>query len=47
VARTLSRAFTFLKPDDYLNLRDFYQKIAATDKEQLVLTVAPAAKGGQ
>jgi hypothetical protein len=47
VGRTLSRAFTFLKPDDYQNLRDFYQKIAATDKQQLVLTVAPAAKAGQ
>jgi hypothetical protein len=47
VGRTLSRAFTFLKPDDYQNLRDFYQKIAETDKQQLVLTVAPAAKGAQ
>jgi hypothetical protein len=47
VARTLSRAFTFLKADDYQDLRDFYQKMAATDKQQLVLTAAPAAKGSE
>jgi len=47
VGRTLSRAFTFLKADDYQNLRDFYQKMAATDKQQLVLTASPTAKGSE
>jgi hypothetical protein len=46
VVRTLARAFTFAKPDEYQDLRGFYQKIATADQQQLVLTMAqPAAKG--
>ncbi len=46
IARTLARAFTQAKPDEYQDLRGFYQKIAAADQQQLVLTTAPApAKG--
>lgn len=45
IVRQLSRAFTFAKPDEYNDLRGFYQKIAASDQQQLVLTAVPAAKG--
>jgi len=45
VARQLFRAFTFVKAADYKDLHDFYQKLAAADQQQLVLTRTPAAKG--
>jgi hypothetical protein len=51
VTRSLARAFTLAAPDGYKDLRDFYQKVAAADQQQLVLTSAsavtatPAAKG--
>jgi len=46
VARQLARAFTFAKPDEYQSLRDFYQKVATADQQQIVLTrAATAAKG--
>jgi hypothetical protein len=45
IARSLSRAFTFLKPEEYQDLRGFYQKVAASDQQQLVLSTTPAAKG--
>ncbi|MGA8631275.1 MAG: DUF3857 domain-containing protein [Terracidiphilus sp.] len=45
VARVLARAMTFAKPDEYQELRGFYQKVAAADQEQIVLSTAPAAKG--
>jgi hypothetical protein len=45
IARVLSRAFTFATPEEYQSLRDFYQKVAAADQQQLVLTASPAAKG--
>lgn len=44
-AREMLRGFTFVKPEDYASLRDFYQKINAADQQQLVLTSSPAAKG--
>ena len=44
MAQTLSRAFTFAKPDEYPALRGFYQKVAAADHAQLVLAFAPAGK---
>jgi hypothetical protein len=49
VSRTLACAFTFLDPKEYPELRDYYQKIATADQQQLVLTAAPAAAkaGGQ
>jgi hypothetical protein len=46
IARSLARAFTFSKPEEYQDLRGFYQKVAANDQQQLVLTTAaPTAKG--
>jgi hypothetical protein len=46
IARALSRAFTFAKPEDYQNLRGFYQKVAAADQAQLVLAKTPSAEKG-
>lgn len=43
IAQQLSVAFTFSKPDEYQDLRGFYQKVAAADQEQLVLTTSAAA----
>jgi hypothetical protein len=43
IARQLSRAFTLAKPEEYNDLRGFYQKVATADQQQLVLTTAPAA----
>jgi hypothetical protein len=45
VARSLARAFTLAQPAEYKDLRAFYQKIADSDQQQLVLTASPAAKG--
>jgi hypothetical protein len=45
VMTTLARAFTFLQPDEYGQLRDFYQKVAAADQQQLVLHAMEAPKG--
>ena len=45
LARSLSSAFTFAKPDEYQELRGFYQKVAASDQQQIVLTRAPESKG--
>lgn len=49
VTRTLARGFTMLAPKEYPDLRDYYQKIATADQQQLVLTAAPdsAKAGGQ
>jgi hypothetical protein len=45
VARVLARAFDIAKPTDYQDLRGFYQKVAAADQGQLVLTVAASQAG--
>ena len=45
VSRTLARGFTFLDPKEYPQLREYYQKIATADQQQLVLTAASPAKG--
>jgi hypothetical protein len=45
INRSLARAFTFLKPAEYQDLRAFYQKIAASDQQQLVLTTSAPPKG--
>jgi hypothetical protein len=45
VSRTFVRGFSMLDSKDYPALRDFYQKMATADQEQLVLTAAQAAKG--
>ena len=44
IARILARAFTMAKPDEYQDLRGFYQKVAAADQGQLVLAVQGTAK---
>lgn len=44
IARVLSRGFTFAEPKEYSDLRGYYQKIAASDQQQLVLSVT-APKG--
>jgi hypothetical protein len=43
--RSLARGFTFLPPDAYKDLRDFYQKMASIDQQQIVLTRAANEKG--
>jgi hypothetical protein len=43
--RTLLVGFTLLDPKEYSNLRDFYQKVATADQQQLVLKSAPVSKG--
>jgi hypothetical protein len=43
IAHALASAFTFAKPEEYQDLRGFYQKIAAADQAQLVLSKSPAA----
>jgi hypothetical protein len=45
VVRKLYRAFTFAKPEEYQELRGFYQKVAAADQQQLVLTRVKTEKG--
>jgi hypothetical protein len=45
IGRTFGRFFTVAKPEEYQDLRSFYQKVAAADQQQLVLTSSPAAKG--
>jgi hypothetical protein len=48
IRHTLLVGFTIAKPEEYQDLRGFYQKVAAVDQEQLVLStseVAPAGKG--
>jgi hypothetical protein len=45
ILRSLARGFTFLKPDQYQDLRGFYQKVAGSDQQQLVLSVTPSQKG--
>lgn len=45
IIRQFSRAFTLLKPEEYSDLRAFYQKVAAADQQQLVLITSAAAKG--
>jgi hypothetical protein len=46
VKRTFVRAFTILEPKEYPDLRDYYQKIATVDQQQLVLTAASKAAAG-
>jgi Domain of Unknown Function with PDB structure (DUF3857) len=45
ITRTLARAFTFASIDEYQTLHDFYQKVASTDQQQIVLTASSPAKG--
>jgi len=45
VVRTLAKNFAILEPKEYKDLRDFYQKIATADQQQLVLTLATPQSG--
>jgi hypothetical protein len=45
VARTLAYSYTILAPAEYPALHDFYQKVAAADQQQLVLTRNAPGKG--
>jgi hypothetical protein len=45
VKHIFARAFVLLDAKEYPALRDYYQKIAATDQQQLVLTAAAGAAG--
>ncbi|HVN93966.1 MAG TPA: DUF3857 and transglutaminase domain-containing protein [Terracidiphilus sp.] len=46
VAQTMSIGFTFAKPEEYQDLRGFYQKVAAADQAQLVVSLNPSAQAG-
>jgi len=45
IADEMVRGFTFVNPQEYGNLRGFYQKVAAEEQQQLVLTAAATTKG--
>jgi hypothetical protein len=45
IARAFAHNFTFAKADEYQDLRGFYQKVASSDQQQLVLTTDAAVKG--
>lgn len=45
VDRVLARAFDLATADQYDDLRGFYQKVAASDQSEVVLTLAPSGKG--
>jgi hypothetical protein len=45
ITRQFIRGFTFVKAAEYQELRGFYQKVAAVDQQQLVLSTSQAAKG--
>jgi hypothetical protein len=45
IAHSVARAFALAKPEEYQDLRGFYQKVAAANQEPLVLTTAAVAKG--
>jgi hypothetical protein len=46
IARVFARGFSSAKPEDYQDLRGFYQKIAAADQAQLVLAKTPPVQKG-
>ncbi|HKN21078.1 MAG TPA: DUF3857 domain-containing protein [Terracidiphilus sp.] len=43
IANSLARGFTIAKPEEYQDLRGFYQKVSAAEQAQLVLTIPPPA----
>jgi hypothetical protein len=45
IKHIFARAFVILDPKEYSALRDYYQKVAANDQQQLVLTSAAGATG--
>lgn len=46
IAFVVAHAFSTVKPEEYQDLRGFYQKVAATAQAQLVLTNAPVVAKG-
>ena len=46
VARVFVRGFALVGAPDYAALRDFYQKMATADQQQMVLTMSSSAKAG-
>jgi hypothetical protein len=44
VARSVARAFTVVKPEEYQDLRGFYEKVATGDQQQIVLRAATDSK---
>jgi hypothetical protein len=42
IANSLARGFSIAKPEEYQDLRGFYQKVDAAEQAQLVLSIAPA-----
>jgi hypothetical protein len=45
IRHTFARAFVLLDPKEYPALRDYYQKIAASDQQQLVLAAGTGSAG--
>ena len=45
IANSLAVAFTEAKPEEYQDLRGFYQKVAAATQQEVVLSAAAAAPG--
>ena len=45
IASSLAKAFDEVKPEEYQDLRGFYQKVAAAEQQQIVLTNVPPATG--
>jgi hypothetical protein len=46
IANSLAVAFTEAKPEEYQDLRGFYQKVAAATQQEMVLSAAAAAASG-
>ncbi|HVC46005.1 MAG TPA: DUF3857 domain-containing protein [Terracidiphilus sp.] len=46
VARLLMYNYTLLKPDEYADLHDFYQRVAKADSEQIVLDRSTSGAAG-
>jgi len=44
IANSLARGFSIAKPEEYQDLRGFYQKVDAAEQAELVLSIAPAAQ---
>jgi hypothetical protein len=45
IKHIFARAFVLLDPREYQGMRDYYQKIAANDQQQVVLTSGGTATG--
>ena len=45
VFRSFARGFTFVRPDQYQDLRAFYRQVATSDQQQLVFALGAEQKG--